>query len=98
MNHSTNTITLFKNTINETTYDLDKDLTLTDYDEQDGDILATFDLYGITLEYISTKQGLTLDTAYVLDGGYNYFDINMLNNHKLNIKVESIILDHIIGL
>ena len=90
-------ITLFKDTINESTYNLDDDLVLVDYDEQDGDILATFDLSGITLEYISTSEGLTLDSAYVLDGGYNFFDINTFNTTVLNAKVEDIILDYIMG-
>lgn len=95
---TTNKITLFKGTISECTYNLDEDLQLVDYDEQDGDILATFDLSGVTLEYISTSEGLTLDCAYVWDGGYITLDINIFNIKELKVKVGNMILDHVMGI
>lgn len=52
-----------------------KNLVLCDVDQCDGDILATFDLNGITIDLISTAHGFDIDSIYVLDGGYGYIDV-----------------------
>ena len=87
-----NTITLFNGTKSQTTFNLLTDLLLMNIDEQDGDLLAIFDLGGITLEYISTNEGLELDDAYIVDGGYCYIDSAEFNNTSLKNYVESLIM------
>lgn len=83
-------ITLFKDTLNESVYNLATDLALVDVDEQDDDILITIDLCGMTLEYISTSEGVVLDNAYFIDGGYvnlhlKDFDIPELKNYIMKL-------------
>ena len=90
-----NLITLFEGTENESIYDLDSDLLFVDFDECDGDILLTLDLCGITLEYINTNEGLTLDSAYILDGGYCYIDKEQFNIPELKAIADMYILNNI---
>ena len=90
-----NLITLFEGTENESIYDLDSDLLFVDFDECDGDILLTLDLCGITLEYINTNEGLTLDSAYILDGGYCYIDKEQFNIPELKAIADMHILNNI---
>lgn len=87
-----NTITLFNGTKSQTTFNLLTDLLLMNIDEQDGDLLAIFDLGGITLEYISTNKGLELDDAYIMDGGYCHIALAEFNNTSLKKYVESLIM------
>lgn len=88
-------LTLFCGTKNQTTYNLKEDLVLVDLDELDNDLLATFDLGGITLEYISTSKGLELESAYIYDGGYVFlpsvdFDKPILKNSVENLIMEKV--------
>lgn len=86
-------ITLFCGTKNQTSFDLKKDLTLVDVDEMENDLLVTVDLCGITLEYISTHQGLELESAYFLDGGYTYISTNEFENSTLKNYVENLVME-----
>lgn len=86
-----NEITLFCGTKSQTTFNLLTDLVLVDIDEQDNDLLAVLDLRGITLEYISTSNGLELDDAYIMDGGYCYIPLAEFHNDCLKNYVETLV-------
>ena len=86
-------ITLFCGTKNQTSFDLKKDLTLVDVDEMENDLLVTVYLCGITLEYISTHQGLELESAYFLDGGYTYISTHEFENSTLKNYVENLVME-----
>ena len=90
-------VTLFKDSVNECVYELDQVLSLVDLDEQYDDMLVTFDLSGITLEYISTHNGLVLDSAYIVDGGYAFLDVENFDIPEINTKAERLIYEYYYG-
>ena len=88
-------ITLFCGTKNQTTFDLKNELSLVDIDEMDNDLLVTVDLCGITIEYISTSEGLELDSAYIMDGGYSFLPLEEFDNQTLKNHVEHLVMESI---
>ena len=88
-------ITLFCGTKNQTTFDLKNELSLVDIDEMDNDLLVTVDLCGITIEYISTSEGLELDSAYIMDGGYSFLPLEEFDNQTLKNYVEQLVMENI---
>ena len=88
-------ITLFCGTNNETTFNLVDELSLVDIDEMDNDLLVTVDLCGITIEYISTSEGLELDSAYIMDGGYSFLPLEEFDNQTLKNHVEQLVMENI---
>ena len=88
-------ITLFCGTKNQTTFDLKNELNLVDIDEMDNDLLVTVDLCGITIEYISTSEGLELDSAYIMDGGYSFLPLEEFDNQTLKNHVEQLVMESI---
>ena len=88
-------ITLFCGTKNQTTFDLKNELSLVDIDEMDNDLLVTVDLCGITIEYISTSEGLELDSAYIMDGGYSFLPLEEFDNQTLKNHVEQLVMESI---
>lgn len=87
-------ITLFCGTKNQTTYDLHTDLTIANIDEFEDDLLVDVDLCGITLEYISTSNGLDLESAYFVDGGYCFLPIHEFKNEILSNYVKELVLEY----
>ncbi|MEG2307117.1 MAG: hypothetical protein RSB94_07235 [Erysipelotrichaceae bacterium] len=88
-------ITLFCGTKNQITFDLKNDLSLVYIDEMDNDLLVTVDLCGITIEYISTSEGLELDSAYIMDGGYSFLRLEEFDNQTLKNHVEQLVMENI---
>ena len=86
MHNTTNYEIIDQNSANQ------PDMVLVDIDEQDDDLLVVLDLGGITLEYISTSNGLELEDAYLMDGGYCHIPLAEFHNDSLKNYVETLVM------
>lgn len=90
-----NEVTLFKGTVNESSYNLGEDLLLVEFDKFGEDIFITLDLCGITLEFVKSNGILELIEACIIDGGYCYLDVNNFNTPDIKEAVELHIQENI---